>query len=131
MTKPLEIHLSEDGEPSEQILTENLNMGVYDVALGTEFEFFIRNPNHNLFCDISELNTVNLNSSFHAPDEILPLETVRCTIKIKAGDDLNLDNFDLLKEDNINTHDELKGEIVWKDINVIREDRQKTYGWGN
>ena len=138
----LELYYNEDGDPGQRKLVgDKLEFSEYDVSLGKEFDFFIRNPNHNIICDISELHTENPNSSFHGPDKILPLETVKCKIKIKAIDSMNTDNFDLSNEfeaidysralrelQGTHTHDKLEGKIMWKNISFAFEDTTTIYG---
>ena len=147
MAQPLEMYYSVDGKPGRQKLdSETLEMGEYDISLGKEFEFFIRNPNHNLIADISKFDTVKPNTFFYSSsDNILPLETVKCKIKIKANEylkkkiqevDLSVEEEVLLfcksvqatKEDN-NKQDKLEGRITWKEITFVTEDTTRTYGW--
>ena len=146
MAESLEMYYSEDGEPGRQKLgSDVLDMAEYDIAVGKEFEFFIRNPFHNLIADISEFDTVKPNSSFHGPDQVYPLETVKCKITIQANEFLKkkVHELDLSKEEEVllfcksvqaieedNKQDKLEGRITWKEITVTMEDTTRTYGWG-
>ena len=84
-TKSLELFYSDGGYPGKKITKgENMEMGSYDISKGKEFEFFIRNPLHNALIDIIDLNLdAESNITLDKPDEIMPFETVKATIKIK------------------------------------------------
>ena len=116
MIESLEILYSKDGKPLKS--EEVLDFGQYDVALGMEKKFYMRNPNKALVADISSLNTSNPNSAFYGPELIKPLETVECTISIHANSKPMLDNFDFLKEDSGLDHDIMEGTIRWSHYKV-------------
>ncbi len=140
----LELYYSVDGEPSQHnIVGDSMNMGEFDSDVGKDFEFYIHNNEHNRICDISNLSTEHPDTSFHGPSEILPLETVKCSIKIKQKEyeehnvmtAKGLKSFTNMMTDmqewGDGLHDRLEGNIIWKDISIIRENKETTYGWGN
>ena len=148
MAQPLEMYYSVDGKPGPQKHDRDvLEMGEYDIVIGKEFEFFIRNPNHNLVADISEFKTVKPNTFFYSSsDKIYPLQTVKCKIKIQGNEFLNekIREVDLSKEEETllffksvqavnednKKQDKLDGRITWQEITVTMDDTTRTYGWG-
>ena len=114
----LQTLLTKDGEPLRP--DQRLDGGSYDVSIGAEIPFILRNPNPDWTCDISDVDTVNTNSSFHSPDFILPLESVEVKIKIKPVEE-DFDNFDFMKQDIPDVHDFLQGNIVWKRYEITSE----------
>jgi len=145
-TKSLELFYSDGGYPGKKITKgENMEMGSYDISKGKEFEFFIRNPLHNALIDISDLHLdADSNITLDKPDEIMPFETVKATIKIKKKE---IEEFDVMTADGLESFNDmmkemqeemkrpseiigkLHGKITTLDINVIRDDKQTRYGW--
>jgi len=143
--KHLELFYSDGGYPGKKV-TGMMDMGQYDVSVGKEFEFYIRNPLHNTRLDISDLHldVSNPDISFNVKDEIMPFETVKATIKIAKKE---LEEFDVMTTEGLRGYTDfikelqedmkkpsetigsLKGKIIPYEINVIRDDKQTTYGW--
>ena len=138
--KPLESYYSEDGEPGKKILrNELLDIGSYDSSIGTEREYFLRNPNFSIIFDISKLKIEHPhNYSFHAVAKVYPLETIKCTIQVKPVDNTNIENFDLsiekeaiaystmlkaMQEKDI--HIKVVGEVRWEQMTVVVTDTTK------
>lgn len=147
-TKSLELFYADaDGYPGRRITEgDKLNIGEFDVSLGTKFDFFIRNPIHNAIIDISDLhlNGFPTNVSFSAPDEIMPFETVKATVTIKKKE---LEEFDVMTPDGLESYTDmvkqlqeelkkpmeivgrLEGKTPTMGVNIIRDDKQTRYGW--
>jgi len=110
MVLSLQILLTKDGEALKP--GADFDGGDFDVSLGHEMIFYLKNANLTLSCDISDFHTVNKNSSFVGPDLIKPQETVECKIIIEPNTDLpnDFDDFDFPGEVN----DKLEGKLVWE-----------------
>ena len=125
--KPLQMFQNENGEPGERFVNGSIDVGLYDISLGKEFLIFLHNPNHNIIADISDLDTENDSSTFHGPKIILPMETVKCSWKIKAVGDKELENINAFTEDI--THDRIAGTVLFQKIELILENGNRPWGW--
>ena len=111
----LEFLRSEHGKPVPLKSDEWLDFGEYDVAIGAELEFFIKNPNNALVANVSNLKTTGRNCSFDVPAEIQPEETVKCKIKILPIEIDSLDDFNFASSSDIPANPiELSGHIDWR-----------------
>lgn len=106
---------SVDGKPVPLKSNEWLDFGEYDVAIGAELEFFVKNPNNNVIANISELKTTGHNCVLDMPAEIQPEETVKCSIKILPIEFDSLDDFNFASSIDMPANPiELSGRISWR-----------------
>ena len=111
----LEFLRSEHGKPVPLKSDEWLDFGEYDVAIGAELEFFIKNPNNNLVANVSNLKTTGRNCVLDMPAEIQPEETVKCSVKIIPIEIDSLDDFNFASAVDIPSNPiELSGHIDWR-----------------
>ena len=111
----LEFLRSVDGKPEPLKSDEWLDFGEYDIAIGSELDFYIKNPNNNLVANVSDLKTTGRNCVLDIPAEIQPEETVKCSIKIMPVGLATLDGFNYASEDDIPANPiELSGHIDWR-----------------
>jgi len=117
MVRTLQLLLTENGEAIKP--GDDFDGGDFDVSLGHEMIFYLKNPNLTLSCNISDFHTVNKNSSFVGPDLIMPSTTVECKVIIKPNTELpdDFDDFDFPGEVN----DKLEGKIVWEKVGVSKQ----------
>ena len=69
----LEMCNSVNGKPVPIYPGDDFNLCEYDVSIGKEIDFFIRNPSAHLVADFSGLGTGDNKTSFNGPTEIQPL----------------------------------------------------------
>jgi len=111
---------SVDGKPVPLKADEWLDFGEYDVAIGAELEFFVKNPNNNVIANISELKTTGHNCVLDMPAEIQPEETVKCSIKILPTEIDSLEDFNFASSSDIPSNPiELSGCISWRRAHYV------------
>ncbi len=122
--KSLEIYLNDDGVPGEKV-TGDFSVGAYDISVGKNFTIFLHNGNHNLIADISNWGTENPYSTLVKPDTILPMETVKLTIKVPKRSEQEIES-NPQPDDFV---DSIGGNTTWERVNVTYDDKERIYGW--
>jgi len=111
----LEFLRSVDGKPEPLKSDEWLDFGEYDIAIGSELDFYIKNPNNNLVANVSNLKTTGRNCVLDMPAEVQPEETVKCSIKILPIESSSLDDFNFTSAADMPANPiELSGHISWR-----------------
>ena len=116
----LEMCNSVNGKPVPIDPGDDFNLGEYDVSIGKEIDFFIRNPSAHLVADISGLGTGDNKTSFNGPTEIQPLQYAECTFKINKTPEDKIDESQIGQEANF----KLSGKIIWS--KYVKEERYVT-----
>ena len=116
---PLQILYSKNGEPLRD--DQDSLLGEFDTSLGTEIHFYLKHDNTDLICNVSQLKTVNRNSTFIGPSSgfVNPGKTEKVTIRIHPNSKINMENFATGKP-TLNSFpkstDKLEGEIRWERV---------------
>lgn len=79
--KPLQIKHTKYGEILQG---KSMDFGEWDISVGAEKSFFIKNPNKYAKADLSGLKNRDSRVSINLPDYIMPEETAEATFTIEA-----------------------------------------------
>ncbi len=88
-----------------------IDLGDWDVAVGFDKSFYLRNPNQHAKADLRQLKNSDTRVDLKMPDEILPLDTVRVDVTVQPQ------IFDSEAEETQFFQDVLStltGKIVWR-----------------
>jgi len=121
-TKSLELYEDKKGQIGKRV--DKLKLGFFDVMMGMDRKFWIRNPIHNLIVDISNLHTTNPDSYLSAPSHIMPFETVRCSIRIKPMTQEEADEAPAESE----FIDTLEGPVISEPLEFEIDGKKRVYG---
>lgn len=91
-------------------LSEEIDFGEWDIALGAEFSFYIKNPNDLLKAKFGEMKNSDPRSIVELPDEIKPDEVKQAKIKILP---ISLDSGIADAELFADIYDQINGSIKW------------------
>jgi len=100
----LQVWWRDSGMFTGQFLETDIDLGDWDIALGLKRTLSVRNPNKDLWLDISKLHTKRKDSSIHGPFLIPPLTVIELTYEIEKDNSLNPRPFKSL-------NDNLEGDI--------------------
>ena len=106
--KTLQIKLTKYGEILQG---KAVDFGEWDISVGAEKSFFIKNPNKYAKADLTHLRNKDSRVSINLPDEILPGETMEAILTIEAQTFENDDDEEVYFT---NVLDQLAGKIIWK-----------------
>ena len=112
---PLKIFYTKDGK---DIGDSDVLLGEYDVDVGKEVTLYLTNRNETLSANITNLHTINSNSTFYGPPSniINPGETVPVLIRIKPLKTDTLDDFGKDSKDFPSDHDRIEGKIRYENV---------------
>lgn len=115
----LQILYSPNGEPLRT--DQDLLLGEWDISLGTEVTFYLKNISEDLIANVTQLKTVNDNSFFNAPPSgfVNPGKTEKVSITIRPHSRINMENIatgkpklDSFPKDT----DKIEGTIRWERV---------------
>lgn len=117
MIKQLETLLEKEGEPLKEDAI--IDFGEYDVSIGAEMTFYMRNPNENIWADLKDLRTAKNNFQIYGPDFLVPGETGEFKLSIPPRQTFEV-NFDSPNLEDIPDlplpGDRIIGKVKWKRI---------------
>ena len=100
----LQMWWRDSGVFTNKSLQTDIDLGDWDIALGLKRTLCLRNPNADIWLDISKLHTKREDSSIHGPFIVPPLTVIELIYEIEKDDSLNPRPFKSL-------NDGLEGEI--------------------
>ena len=106
--KDLEVLLNRSGDV---LRGSAIDLGDWDVAIGFDKSFYLRNPNQHAKADLRQLKNGDNRVTLKMPDEIPPLDTVRVDVTVPPQ------HFDSEAEETQffqDVLDTLTGKIVWR-----------------
>ena len=106
-----ELQLSFDREGKQRILSDTINFGDWDIALGGEFTFYIHNPNDYAKAVIKDFTHSDKRVIIVFPGEVGPLQTEPIKITLPS---IVFETEEQERDYFKDVFDQLVGEVRWK-----------------